>query len=368
MKKKLIKNPFSYQNIYCFTAEEIEKYIVGNLPPSLRRKIFTHLNKERCESCRRMYGELKLSISDIEKQEENARYDGDAIPAHKILPIPVRIQPSPPEWLAAGQIWTTAPRPRDGYGQVLTAVELARPVVIVMAGDGTGELSNIIRVLPISLDTDFHVKGEDLILENNSPLGYAIMLEIWNEKPMLAGNLAVFRGRIAEEYLRLLHELRDSFLDGKGKRIKKAVKEWRSREVDLTNYLNYPVNQSIWDDKGEVIIPLYDYDYALAAADAPNVDLDEPQITTLYEGDLFSAYIILKREIVILRIVSDEKTPPSVMIGKINKPCDENPYHGLYEFHLGNRDTLPESMILHLTMDDYSREFPIIFKRKADAI
>ena len=365
MKKRLNRNPLSYQNILCFTAEEIQAYIKGEQPPVLRRKIFEHLNEECCNNCRRIYRDLMSCDNNIDVKKEMLIDENFAIDKLKALPLSVKLRPAEPEKLIAGQVWSTIPNPKDEYGHVLTKVDLARPVVIIMEGDGTRDLSNIIRVFPMTPDTDFHVRGEDMVLKENNPLGYSVMLEIWNENPMLAGNLDAYLGKLSEAELRRLDVMRSSFLLGKSKRISKEVKNWRAREIALTNYLNFPVNQSIWN---EIVIPLDQYRYALAADDSTSMDLDESHVITMCEEEIFSAYIILKREIAILRIATEEATPPSVAIEGEIRPFDENPNKGIYDYHLGKRNDLLESMKLRIILGNETREFHIVFEKNAEPI
>ena len=64
-------------------------------------------------------------------------------------------------------------------------------VVIEFAAGTKSSYANyhIIQIAPISAETEYASDGDLLIEEEESPLGYSFMIELWNEQPMLQENL-----------------------------------------------------------------------------------------------------------------------------------------------------------------------------------
>jgi len=229
------KNFASYQSRFCYDREALMRYKFGEIKPEERAKIFRHLDTEQCERCQEIYFMLTL---DTEEEPESypeipADYRRNMLeklsrktPKIRSFPTPLRLK--------KGQIWTTVCNPRDRKGQCSTETEMAIPVLVMAPGDGEKTLENEIEVIPISLDTGFHTEGEDIVLNENSPTGYPVLLEIWNRKSMLAGNLGECRGSVGDDILTHIeaihqktgHEISDP-----------ELKEWRDRERNLTEYL-----------------------------------------------------------------------------------------------------------------------------------
>ncbi len=172
-----------------------------------------------------------------------------------------------------GQIWTTSPRPKNIQGQQLATVELGVPVLIVDHGNRDKKLANIIRVMPLSFDIGFHKEGDTACFDASGPLGSPFLVEIFNECPMLAGNLGRYRNFMPETDMEKIEVLLKQYRYGEDstdeqeqenaeeqKQEKEEeqeqkneedsdaeLKAWQKREITLCEYLTFPVNESILD-------------------------------------------------------------------------------------------------------------------------
>jgi len=268
-----------------------------------------------------------------------------------------------PQRLEKGQIWTTIPEPRDMNGQASSPVSMSIPVMVWWAGRGKKTLDNIIRVIPLSLDTEFCMEPETVLLtEAESPLGYPILLTIFNERPMLAGNLGEYCDSLSEDVLSRVTEVRRRFLDGKMSKPDRDYIVWKDKEIELTKYLTFPVNEGLWEEQIEerrVKIPLLPY---RKAADTTGVELSEIKPHVLMETDEFSLSIIQKRDQVLLRHVSDTIEPQYVRVdGEPKVMVRKQP--GTFELILGEVDVVQGSSELQITLQGEQLTFQLQFKR-----
>ncbi len=244
MKDHRKRDIASYQNIFCFTPEEIHQYKFDDIDPEKRSLISRHLNRENCLSCRNLYE--SLMERDLTRQEElhiSTNHISEMMEKLVKNKTPSLKSTLSPLFLETGQIWTTLINPKDMAGNALKSAEIAIPVVILDSGSKEKKLKNVIRVAPISLDTEFHNDGDDVILDASNPLGYSVLIEIWNEKQMLAGNLGEYRGDLAEEDLSRIKTVRDALSTSALKDVDVETSEWRRKELELTDYLNRPVSE-----------------------------------------------------------------------------------------------------------------------------
>ena len=357
MKKFRERHVLSAQYRDCFTTEEILEYRFGSPPLDKRQHIFNHLNIEKCKRCRKLF----LSVKDVGAQE---------IPPEFSFPIPGALKKAnifrkklpEPEMLKKGQIWTTFPEIKDANGEIVSRVSLSIPVMVWWQGKGDKTLENVIRVIPISIDIDFHIEPDTLLLEGSaSPLGYPILLEAFNERPMPAGYLDKYRGEVSERDLNRLKKLRSQLLEEEPLNMDPEYLVWKQKEVEIAQYLTFPVNAALWEEEGEekdVEIILQPY---RKAADTAGVELYEIKPHVLMETDEFSLSIIQKRDQVLLRHISDTIEPQDVRVdGKPKAMAREKP--GTFELLLGEVDVVPGSSELQITLQGEQLTFQLQFK------
>jgi transcriptional regulator with XRE-family HTH domain len=111
-----------------------------------------------------------------------------------------------PEAIRFGQIWTT--RPADDEPMA----EEVQPRLVIVLADAprrTQETDDTLPVAPVSLDLAYRSRDDLTITGEESPLGYAFMIEIWNEAAMLGQQLVRYVGVLPQplkRYLGLLYQ------------------------------------------------------------------------------------------------------------------------------------------------------------------
>ncbi len=374
MKNRRGKDAASFQLQFCFSGDELLRYRTGRISADLRSRIFHHLNVEKCERCRDLClttqgvsqedafeaGPNRRMIDRLQSETEN----------YKVPPAPLRLQ--------KGQIWSTSPLPRDRFGMVVVQVPMAVPVCIVSPGNGERKLENAIRVLPISTDIHFHEKGESLLLEENSPLAYPILVEIFNESPMLAGNLGEYRGALSPRQWKDLHILRQAFLDhSAARRLNEDSIRWREKEREMTRYLRLPVKVSARMASGDgeagesqpgAFGTLFAEIFLMPckkAADAEGLDLREIRPCVLLEEEAFSLAVVQKGERVVLRFLSNTVLP-EIFIDQ-ERAAMKNKGEGLLELFLGFSARMPESMMVTAVIEGRRFVCRLQFRRNGES-
>ncbi|MBF0243441.1 MAG: hypothetical protein HQK64_13330 [Desulfamplus sp.] len=296
------KNIASIQNSFCYTVEEIEEYINGELLPQKRSEIGIHLNIEKCLRCRKLFmlaqlnhkdnqNELIVKYSPSSEQKildrlKNRKNRKD----NQIIPFNIR------DRVEKGQIWTTSPNPKNIKGDEILTVEVAIPVLIVDSGNGYKRLSNIIRVVPLSFDTDFHKEGYTFYFDTSkslNPIGYPFLVEIFNQSLMLAGNLLNFRAALPPQLIEKIDILLKNF-SKKDKIIDKEIKKWIEKEIKLCSYLTTPVDMAILEDSGldnPLNIKSNLSDYKMAADDSGLSKIGDRELNLIYQSGNFNACI-----------------------------------------------------------------------------
>ena len=342
MKKRTLP-PDSLQYLQCFTDEELLRYRKTGKPAP----VGTHL--DQCARCRDRFGRIGEAKPESRPQAASRFRPGKF--------EPLRIPPVP-ETIEEGQFWTTLSNPRTRSGRLAVNSSAAgggRAVLIVWAGKGTKDLTNLIRVIPISWDFDFMEESGDLFIpEKKSPLGIPFFLEAWNERLMYAGNLADFRGFIGKPEKKKLDALRAA---GRPKRrIPEDIREWRDRERRLTDYLSMPVALSV----REAPFELQRY---RAAADDEGLKLSEVRPRTLIETDRYSLVLVQVRDMVVLRLLADGVKSQSLTVD--GHPFQMSPAgKGLFECVLGKSDSLPKSVELRLNVLGDELVLPQRFRKR----
>ena len=373
MKKQRRKDAASFQLQFCFSGDDLLRYRTGKVPSELRSQIFYHLNVEECQRCRNLCLTVQGLRQDTSSVEPNQRMIDrlqQETGTYMAPPVPLRLQ--------KGQIWTTSAQPRNRRGEVVAAVVMAVPVLIMSSGNGGRSLENKIRVLPLSNDMGFHLAGETLALHDDSPLNYPILVEIFNESPMLGGNLGEYRGSVSKSQLREIQMLRDRYLDGPiAIKPDKPYLKWKQKEMEMTRYLSFPVNEAIWADTVETggniaetgtpnatVVDLFLMPYK-KAADADGVDLSELRPHILMEEDAFTLAIVQKGDRVLLRFVSDSLIP-EIFMDDEKIPMDKKA-DGLLEAVLGYSAEMPEAMTLKGVIAGNRFVFHLRFRESRDA-
>ena len=359
MKKHRNKDAASSQLQFCFTGDELLRYRTGKIPSELRSRIFNHLNIEKCRRCRALYVAVQEPPIDGAPAKRNTRMIEKLqreMGKHRAQPVPLR--------LAKFQIWTTSPEPKNHRGEVVASIPMAVPVLIISAGNKERTLENIIRVLPLSNDTDFHLEGETLVIAENSPLKYPFLVEIFNESPMLAGNLGEYRGVVSQTQSAEILLWRDRYLDDVTIKPDQPYREWKRKELALTRYLALPVNEGIWElPTHDAIVDVFLVPYR-RAANAGGMDLSELRPHILVSEDRFTLAIVQKGDRVLLRFLSDALIP-EIFIDDNEIGMDKK-MDGLFEAVIGYTPEMPETIKIKAVIDSNPFVFNLRFRENSD--
>lgn len=246
MKKEKRRDIASAQNVSCFTGEEISLYKFGGASAELKKRIFYHLNVEKCKRCKKMYCVVTNDIPP--KPLSNISY---ALHARKVNVEFQKIRKKKlglkiPENLEKGQIWTTVPEVQDEQGKIVMTTPAAIPVIIFWPGEQKG-MNDIIRVMPTSTDINFCIDKEGVVLRDDV-LKYPFLVEIFNERPMFVKNLYQFCGSVKPTSMKRIEAARQKFLKNESASILDAdYSKWKQKEIQLTEYLTLPVNLALRD-------------------------------------------------------------------------------------------------------------------------
>ncbi len=342
MRKKRKKDPASAHYDSCFTAEDLLFYKTGGLTPEKRALIFHHLNVDKCPRCLDLYflveqpqpvpdspPDRKSIISRLKK----------ATPSRKSCPTPDTIQ--------RGQIWTTSPQPKNSSGEIIMEPVLAIPVLVISSNLVPTRESHIIRVMPLSFDVDFHIPVETVLLDGTNPLQYPVLVEIFNEQPMLSNNLEEFRGELDPENLKQVLAARNRFLQSGPPASDAEFLSWKEKEIERASYLSLPANEHIWQDTGdednikEVFLKQYK-----KAADSHGIRLKDLSSHVIEQNGQFTLAVVQIRDMVVLRLALHTRIPPeSIDVTKDGaKLTLDEKAPDLYEGHMGYVETLPATV------------------------
>jgi hypothetical protein len=370
MRQKRKLNPATMQNIFCYTSDELQAYIKGNIAPEKRAKIVSHLNFEQCSRCRRIFKLLENNsvIKSKDKQNNISSVESDIFGMLKNkmeqktpAPIPFKGNTN----IEKGQIWTTSPKPKNMQGQQLMTVDAGIPVLIIDSGNNTKHLNNIIRVIPISFDTEFHFPGETLVFDKHNPLRIKFLLEVFNECPMLAGNLCDCRGVFSQTDITSIEKAKQKFyltIDDKENSTHDNYQEqelddpeyrqWKEREIEIINYLILPVNENIWNEETEIQISQYK-----KAADSDSRNFPEKK-AVLLDNDDSSLVVLQKRDELFIRYESTTITPDRVKV-KINGQNIEMIISGFnqYDYTVGRVEQISEYVDIEIELNKETFNF-----------
>ncbi|MBW1946787.1 MAG: hypothetical protein JRI33_02495 [Deltaproteobacteria bacterium] len=354
--KKRKKDPASFQYGSCFTGDELLGYREGGLPAAKRAEIFYHLNVEKCERCRHLL--LIAERGDYGHEPAGA--------ARKIIerlkntvsrpPVPV------PEKIREGQIWTTTPQPRSAGG-------MAPPVLVISAGNGEKSPDNIIRVIPVSFDTQYGLSGETFVLDKHNPLNYPVLLEIFNERPMPAGNLDEYRGLISPDEMKRIIGIRARFLNGNVAEPDEEYLAWKEKEIKMAECLSFPLNEFPGGEgkhlKKDVEIPVMAYRKAAATEEG---ELSEVNPHVLMKTNKLFLGIVQVRDRFLLRFASKDKNlkPPSAVLVDTRSIPLEKKGPGLFEAVLGYAEHMPDRMDIKMDIGGAGLVFNVRYTRRRE--
>ncbi len=379
------KNPASLQNLFCYTVEEIKEYINEICSSKKRAEIALHLNIDKCPRCRRLFTLVKSHNYEdrdniLERSDQDNRTVQYSPLEQKIFerikqrqknnitqPVPFNIK----NHVEKGQIWTTSPEQKNMQGHKVQTVEVAVPVLVVDSGNGEKKLSNIIKVMPLSFDTDFHKEGETLYLGLSyydsdltntiepNPLGYPFLVEIFNERPMLAGNLLNFKTSLSKEVMERVKTLLKKYKLSQDSLSKKEadldITKWQETEIELCHYLTLPVNQTIINSN---IVEIELSNYKMAADDTGLIRVE--QKATIIDNENYTFSVIQKRDMLFLRFDSPSIKPSNILIDGKAADIKATDY-GEYDVEIGTIDYLLNKIAVTLTIDDKNFEFNLKF-------
>ena len=372
--RKLKLDPASYQYHDCYSLEELVAYKAGNLLPEVCKAVLYHLDHDVCLSCHRLFTELvdvgteKFDVDNLdvaknmgsadEKEESKAKQrrkerfgerfaelSATTVAADAI--IPQLYTPPEPFRLEIGQFWVV--RPAVGWKVENGKLPPSLPVMIVDPGSKIRQADNIVRVAPVSFDTDFANEPNTFTLLASDPLGYAALVEIFNEQEISASSLTVFRGTMLVDRMEIFQQNREMWQQGQNVPSEDDILTWQQEEVRLiASWLPTVVIQS----EIRPLIELAPYAMAAAASEAfvpersPYVHNPSPGVTIV---------IFQRRNQVLCRIVVPPENSEIVTVKIDHKACVmKKNLPGFYEVVLGQVDQIPQEVELECWVGDRS--------------
>ena len=366
-------NPASLQNRFCYTGEELMAYRDGKVSPEKRAAMIRHLNIDKCQRCRDLFflmnsadkmpspSHLKSDSLDSLKSDMQ-KYLRNSSSKESPTPVPISVN----HQVGKGQIWTTSPHPRTMQGDPFDPIDMTVPVLIVDPGIKDKKFSNIIRVMPLTFDTEYHCDGETYLFDSSGPTGFPCLVEIFNERPMLAGNLSRYKCTLThidmEKIEMLLKKYRSpdgdeqDFENGADSEILKRDREaWQEREFALCDYLTDPVNESLQDEVHHVAVTAY----KKAADDGGPVRVSIS--AELMDNDMGRLLVLQKRDQMLLRFFSDRLVPQKIFVDDRPMEVKKTIIDGEFEVEVGRVELLPDTVELSLMVNDEWFDYSIAF-------
>ena len=338
--------------------EELRAYGAGGLDPDLRARIYHHLNTEKCPRCRDLFclagvpapppapsgARLRAVMERLKKKEG---------PVRKSPPVPLRIE--------AGQLWTVRPCPRDAAGEA----PVMGPVLVLWPGDGKSPSPRIIRVMPLSFDTAFEMPGETVLLPEDNPLAYPVLVEVFNERPMSSSDLAEYRGAVSRADMARVLAARERFLDGETGKPDTAYLRWKETELELTAHLSFAVNKVLWPETEETDVEIRPEPFR-KAADGAGLELSEVFPCILFQRGGATLSIVQVRDRFLLRFTPEaaEALPPDPIHIDGRRIRMERKKAGVYEAAIGYADRMPGVMEITGRVGDRGFRFRVRFAAK----
>jgi len=113
---------------------------------------------------------------------------------------------SQPNQVGPGQIWSTHSVLELPDGRCFETHQPRLVVVLDGAGNPSEPLEQI-ATAPLSLSTPMAAEFDLIIPQDESPLGFGFMVEVWNETPVLKAHLRRFLGKLPDEAVEVLQGL-----------------------------------------------------------------------------------------------------------------------------------------------------------------
>jgi hypothetical protein len=170
--------------------------------------------------------------------------------------------------IRVGQIWRTKSEgiavPSSGGTEYHSVTELnSRPHLVIITrtkidNPSSGTDYHTILVAPVDGNTEYKDQGDLFVAQEDSPLGYSFITQLWNEQPMLQENLDCCLGDLNPEQhstlLSTLDALGDKESSGTSYSLEAIIMKglyqdpmmrYRAKEYEDTAYLRMPVQSLI---------------------------------------------------------------------------------------------------------------------------
>lgn len=131
-----------------------------------------------------------------------------------------------------------------------------RPVIVLSSADGSlnPDLPDV-QVAPVSLRVEMAADHDVIVRRDENPIGAAIIVEVWNARPVLVSNLGLKIGRLAQAALARIVAVHNAMYTGEpidgnwcGAPIEDdsdARASFRRAELAAAHYLSEPVDEML---------------------------------------------------------------------------------------------------------------------------
>ncbi|MGD9976010.1 MAG: hypothetical protein AB7S77_23370 [Desulfatirhabdiaceae bacterium] len=367
MKTKPQTGLFSLQRQTCFTAEELWQYRYGHTDPALRAAIHHHLNLDRCESCMEMFMTLPPKPVDA-VVPDSLTVAGKRLRDRWATETPAIKLESNPATLTAGQIWSTRACLSTPAVHLEWRVPIAGPVMIMHPGSGTRQ--GIIRIMPISTDVLYARPPQSMVISDGTIAPYPMLVEIFNERPMLAEHLDHYVGQLDNADFEAITTARNAWLDlntgDDAKTTDPDYEGWVKTEIRLAEHLSAPVmaylESDIEEDDDIDIIPAWmaaEFVIQPVQLHAQETEagwsLPSESLILLDQPDL-QLGLVQKQDQIILRLIAPDITTIHITIN--GTPLDLLPVSGnVHESVIGFATNMPDHIDIILVFRDGTWKF-----------
>lgn len=242
----------------CPLTVELLEYSVGRIQGREAERIGAHIRV--CAACARVLRNLSTGSAGPTAGPQSVPAALTRPDARRAARMRAALAQRQPSTLALGQIWRT--RVTDGDAAEYGPYQGPEPrlVVVLHADDQPMDGSDVaVVVAPVSIETAYRSNFDLMVEEDESPLPFASMIEVWNEVSTVASRLThclgvlpehlqsllslLYRARLgAEVDLRPLAGRIGPVLHGKGD----PRLEFREREIDACAYLRRPLLEHVF--------------------------------------------------------------------------------------------------------------------------
>ncbi|MFZ3048230.1 MAG: hypothetical protein WA151_20135 [Desulfatirhabdiaceae bacterium] len=266
-----------------------------------------------------------------------------------------------PATLTAGQIWSTKACLSMPDFKPEWNAPIGGPIMIIHPGEGIKD--RVIRVLPISTDILYARPPACLMISDASLPADPILVEIFNERPMLAEHLDRYLGQIGESDFMSICDARNAYIDitGDGEPTDPEYDKWVKNEIRLAEHLSAPVTEmlesDIWEE--EVIQPpepsseppippwmipeLMIEPFHMNAQGTEAAETLPPEPLILLDQPEFQLGLVQKQDRIILRLITPD--PSSFLIQIDGTAVELLPVSGeVQEAVVGYAPNMPDQM------------------------